>query len=98
MTYQEQMKNIAEQIISQCSALYRLEENRNDWVKPEGHSLMIGSNHYYAVRKDGSVTPGLEAVQAEMLKLIDNQIFKANSKLEGLRFQMIQLGKTGAIQ
>lgn len=95
MNYREEMRRIADQIIGQCDAIGGLENNRKNWVNPETERVKIGSTYYYVVRKDGSVMPGLEGIQAEMLKVIDDQLSKARSKLEGLRFQLVKLGKKG---
>ena len=95
MNYREQMKRIAEQVINQCDVIGGLERSRQDWEKPETERVKIGGMYYQVVRKDGSVMPGLEGVQAEMLKVIDNQLFIARSKLEGLRYQLVELGKKG---
>lgn len=95
MSYHSELKAVAEKISAQCDCIFSLEKGRQKWVSPENERVSFGQVFCYVVRKDGTVTPGLETVQAEMLKVFDNQLFKAKSKLEGLRFELVQLGKKG---
>lgn len=98
MSYTKQIIEITDQIAQEAHSLNSLEEDRAEWVGPEGRRLRAGPWNYHVVRKDGTVTPGLEGVQRETLKLLDGLIFVQKSKIEGLRFKLVQLGKNGGAQ
>lgn len=95
MSYAKQVVELAEQIREEGRKLESLESGRNRWMKPEAETFYIGSTSYWVVRKDGTVTPGLEAIQREAVKLHDAQIIAAKSRIEGLRFKLVQLAKNG---
>lgn len=95
MSYEEQVVELASQIGDEASKLKSLEKARNRWTQPKGETFYIGGTNYWVVREDGTVTPGLEAIQREAIKLHDDQIFAAKSRIEGLRWKLVQLGKTG---
>lgn len=73
-----------------------LEKGRQEWMKPRYKTFYIGDTQYYVVREDGTVTPGLEGVQREAIKAHDNALILAKSRLEGLRYELAQLGKEAA--
>ena len=93
MSYAKQIIDIAKAIREEADVLASLEKSRSKWLLPECEIFDFGSKRYYVVRKDGTVTPGLEGIQREALKLHDDQIFKSRSRLEGLRFKLANLGK-----
>ena len=93
MSYAKQIIDIASAIGEEAGVLASLEKERSEWVRPERNCFSVGRTRYYVVRKDGTVTPGLEGIQREALKLHDDQIFKSRSRLEGLRFKLANLGK-----
>ena len=93
MSYAKQIIDIASAIGEEAGVLASLEKERSEWVRPERNYFSVGRTRYYVVRKDGTVTPGLEGIQREALKLHDDQIFKSRSRLEGLRFKLANLGK-----
>ena len=93
MSYAKQIIDIARAIGEEAGVLASLEKERSEWVMPERNTFSVGRTRYYVVRKNGTVTPGLEGIQREALKLHDDQIFKSRSRLEGLRFKLANLGK-----
>lgn len=93
MSYAKQIIDIASAIGEEAGVLASLEKERSEWIRPERNCVAVGRTRYYVVRKDGTVTPGLEGIQREALKLHDEQIFKSRSRLEGLRFKLANLGK-----
>lgn len=95
MSYTKQIVEIAQQIEREARALGSLEEDRAEWTKPDGRRYSIGEWRYPVVRKDGTVTPGLEGVQREALAVLDGMISAQRSKIEGLRFKLVQLAKNG---
>lgn len=97
-TYAERVSDLAKLIQNQADTLRSLESERAKWSKPEGKTFTIGSVSYYVVQTDGSVTPELASVQREALAVHDRLILATHSKLEGLRWQLLQLGKEGSAQ
>lgn len=95
MSYAADIEKIAEQIGQEARTLRHLEKDRASWVKPKGKSFQLGEYNYPVVRESGTITPGLEGIQREALKLLDGMILSQKSKIEGLRFKLVQLGKTG---
>jgi len=95
MNYIKQVAELANYIQETASVITSLETERDNWLKPAFKTFSVGGTQYHVIRKDGTVTPGLEGVQSEAIKLHDHMIFKNKSKLEGLRFKLAQLGKTG---
>jgi len=93
MSYSTQIAGVAEEIISVAKHLEGLEKSLADWKRPKGITFFVSPSHHYVVREDGTVTPGLEGVQREAIALHESQIFKAKSRLEGLRWKLVQLGK-----
>ena len=93
MSYAKQIIEIASAIGEEAGVLASLEKERSEWISPGRNWVSIGAKRYYVVGKDGTVTPGLEGIQREALKLHDDQIFKSRSRLEGLRFKLANLGK-----
>lgn len=91
--YIKKMAEAAKKIIEITDEIGHLQGEREAWAKPECRTFDFGGKRYYLVRKDGTVTPGLEAFQAEALKAIDRQIESAHSRLEGSRYALVQLGK-----
>ena len=92
-SYIKKMAEAAKKIIEITDEITHLENDRGAWTRPEYRTFDFGGRRYYLVRKDGTVTPGLEAFQAEALKAIDRQIANAHSRLEGARYALVQLGK-----
>lgn len=95
MSYANQIEELAWQIGSEARALRELQKERASWLTPGGKAFYVGNDSHYVVRKDGSVCPGLEGVQREAVKLHDERIIAANSRIEGLRFKLVNLAKTG---
>lgn len=95
MTYAERIVTIAKEIQAEADRLVSLEKTRSEWVTPEREWLTIGPSRYYIVGKNGKVTSGLEGVQREMLKIHDAQIAQSKSRIEGLRFKLVQAAKQG---
>lgn len=90
-TYADQVVGITEAIQAKAKTIKEFEKSRADWVRPEGCSIYLG-RHTYIVRKDG-VYPPLAAVHREILSFFDMRLHGLHSELEGLRFQLIQLGR-----
>ena len=95
MSYAKQVVELADQIREEARKLESLEKGRNRWTTPKAETFHVGSTNYWVVRENGTVTPGLEAIQREAVKLHDDQIFAAKSRIEGLRFKLVQLAKNG---
>ena len=95
MSYAEQILEITDQIKAEAEKLRALENGRQGWTKPKGETFYIGKQNYWVVRENGTVMPGLEAIQREAIKLYDDKIFEANSRIEGLRFKLVKLAKEG---
>ena len=82
------IERLASSIKVQVSTIKALEEERSKWVDPESHWIAIGENRYWVVRKDGTVTTGLEGLQREAIKAHDIALFSAKSVLEGLLWKL----------
>lgn len=94
-TYAERVADLAKQIQKQADRITSLERTKSLWLLPESKSLDIGGVTYKVVDSSGIVNPALAGMQREAIAVHDRQILKAKSKLEGLRWQLIQLGKEG---
>lgn len=95
MTYAERIATIAKEIGTEADRLVSLEKSRSEWVAPEREWLTIGPSKHYIVGKNGKVVSGFEGVQREMLKIHDAQIAHSKSRIEGLRFKLVQAAKQG---
>jgi len=93
-TYAKQVADIAGDIRELAQEIEEAEKARREWIKPEGARVNLG-RHVYVVKKDGNVNPMLAGVQREALAVIDERLRVLNGRLEGLRFKLVQLGKTG---
>jgi len=93
-TYAKQVADIAGDIRELAQEIEEAEKARREWIKPEGARFNLG-RHVYVVKKDGNVNPMLAGVQREALAVIDERLRVLNGRLEGLRFKLVQLGKTG---
>lgn len=91
LTYADQVAALAKRIQTEADAIRNLEKARHDWTRPEGISVYLGQ-HMYVVRKDG-LNPSLAGMQREALAYIDARLHAKHSELEGLRFQLVQLGR-----
>lgn len=96
MSYTKQIVEITDQIAREACALESLEEDRAEWVKPDGRKFSAGAWRFPVVRQDGTVTPGLDGIHREAVKLLDGLIASQRSKIEGLRFKLVQLAKNGS--
>jgi len=89
--YTARVKTLAERIVENAKAINEMEDVRLRWTSEKGISIWVGQ-HLSVVRADG-VNPALAGVQREALAYIDNRIHMLSSELEGLRFQLIQIGR-----
>lgn len=95
MSYAKKIADVASLIKAQADVLDRLESEKTKWTKPRTKTFHIGGVERWVVREDGTVTPGLEGVQQAAIKVHDEAIFEAKSRLEGLRYQLVKLGREG---
>lgn len=95
MTYAERIATIAKEIAAEADRLAKLEKSRSEWVTPLREWVTIGDSRHYIVGKDGKVAAGLEGMQREALKIHDSQIALSKSRIEGLRFKLVQVAKQG---
>ena len=93
-SYTDQVAQLAEHIRRKAAQIQNMEKARLKWASPGAERIHIGEN-LEVVLVDGSVNPGLEGVHREVLAYIDNQLHKLRGELEGLRFRLVNLGKTG---
>lgn len=84
----EAIERLASSVKVQVSAIKSLEKERARWVEPEAQWIAIGERRYWVVRKDGTVTAGLEGLQREAIKAHDLALFSARSELEGLLWKL----------
>jgi hypothetical protein len=90
-SYAARVRKLAERIVEKAKAINEMEDARLKWTSEKGISIWVGQQ-LSVVRADG-VNPALAGVQREALAYIDNRIHLLSSELEGLRFQLIQLGR-----
>lgn len=95
MSYTAKIVALATVILEEAQRAVALEKDLADWKFPKGRTHHVGGATHYVVREDGSVTPGFEGIQREAVALLERQIIKAHGRIEGLRFQLVKLGKTG---
>lgn len=95
MSYTAKIVALAKSILEEAEKAEALEKDLANWKRPKGQTHRVGGTSFYVVREDGSVTPGLEGMQREAVGLLERQILKAHGRIEGLRFQLVKLGKTG---
>ena len=96
MTYAEQVVKLASEIAVEAERLAKLEKSRSEWVTPLREWVTIGDSRHYVVGKDGKVAAGLEGMQREALKIHDSQIALSKSRIEGIRFRLVQVAKQDA--
>lgn len=94
MSYFTKVASIAALIEVKAKEIASLEKSRNDWVKPECTTFLLG-HHMYVTRKDGTTPEALKGVKREALKAFDDLIFAKKSELEGLRFRLVNVAKEG---
>lgn len=95
MSYVLEIAKLAEQILVEAKSAAQLETELAELKQPQKRTFYVGATNHYFVRHDGTITPGLEGVHREAVALIERQILKANSRIEGLRFKLAKLGKKG---
>lgn len=95
MSYAKKIADVASLITAQADVLDRLESEKANWINPTRKTFHVGGVQRWVVREDGTVTPGLEGVQQAAIKVHDEAIFDAKSRLEGLRYQLVKLGREG---
>lgn len=93
-TYTDQVAQLAEHIRRKAAQIQTMEKARRDWSLPGAERIHIGET-LDVVLVDGSVNPGLAGVHREVLAYIDTQLHKLHGELEGLRYRLANLGKTG---
>lgn len=94
MSYYGKIAAIAEKIQDSAEKLSQLKKHRSDWIKPEGTTFWVGV-HQQVTRNDGTTPAHLQGIKREAIKAFDDLILAEESKLEGLRWKLIQLGKEG---
>ena len=94
MTYTETIIKLTDAIDSLARTLKNLEKERDSWVNPERSTSfrMLGKARK-VVRADGTITPGLEGVQRETVRLYDAEILSVKSQIEGLRYKLVLVAK-----
>ena len=94
MTYTETIIKLTDAIDSLARTLKGLEEERDTWVNPARSASfrMLGTARR-VVRADGTITPGLEGVQREAVRLYDAEILSVKSQIEGLRYKLVLAAK-----
>ena len=94
MTYTETIIKLTDAIDSLARTLKGLEEERDTWVNPlrSASFRMLGTARR-VVRENGTITPGLEGVQREAVKLYDAEILSVESQIEGLRHKLVLVAK-----
>lgn len=97
MSYAQKVSELAEVIQSKAGAIKKLEEARKNWTDPKSTMTFWLGDHVRVFMADGTVHPALKGVQRAALECIDEQLFKRNSELEGLRFKLVQLGRKGGV-
>lgn len=90
------MKEIAKSILHVAQEVELLQAELHDLKTPHKRAIHLGGQAHYLVRQDYSITPGFERIHAEQVRLTKEAIAKSMSRLEGLRFKLVQLIKAGA--
>jgi hypothetical protein len=94
MSYAQQIEELAKVIQSKAADIRQLEEAHKNWTNPKSQQTFWLGAHIGIFRADGTVHPALAGVQRAAAACIEDQLFKRNSELEGLRFRMVQLGRS----
>lgn len=92
-TYAERVAEVAAKIKAKAEYIANLEKTRAEWLQPDYKTFQFGGHTYKVVLPDGKVNPAFAGIQREALALHDRQLLRANSELEGMRWQLLQLGK-----
>lgn len=94
MTYAETIIELTDAIGGLARKLERLHDARDLWVNPKrSGSFSVGGVSRKVVQPDGTITPGLEGVQREAVRLYDAEILSVKSQIEGLRYKLVLVAK-----
>ena len=92
--YTEKIIDISQEMSYLARRLKQLHDGRDLWVNPKrSGSFSVGGVNRKVVQPDGTITPGLEGVQREAVKLHDAEILSVESQIEGLRYKLTTVAK-----
>ena len=93
-TYAEQVAALASAIQEKAKEILTMDESRHDRTRPKGVGIHMGQ-HIYMIPMNGVVPQQFAGIQREVLAYHDAHLTKLHGELEGLRYKLIKLGRTG---